>query len=177
MKWYTICYEFTHSQHLKMWNYNLKNCKRDLRASKIVIFLVFAKFFWSKGEKCNFACAACVCIWIHMAYCIYALYAQRGEGCRRLSLCSRASLTWVSPSWRSVKAVPSAEDSSDRRSDFSGRTEELTRALLEACHLLYASLNTCEYQKSLGMLVRRKTNTCIVSRIHKFTNLAGGERN
>lgn len=55
-----------------------------------------------------------------------------------------------------MKAVPSAQDSSDRRSDFSGRTEELTQTLTEGCHLLYASLNTCEYQKPLGTLVREE---------------------
>lgn len=110
---------------------------------------------------------------------VYIHFKHSGEeGCRSLSLCSRASLTWVSPSWRSMKAVPSAEDSSDRRSDFRSRTEELTQTLVEGCHLLYASLNTCEYQKPLGIFVRKKKrNACTVSRIHKFTNLAGGESN
>lgn len=85
-------------------------------------------------------------IW-HTAACTFCTAA------RSLSPCSRASLTWVSPSWRSVKAVLSAEDSSDRRSDSYSRTEELAPAPAQGCQLPHTSLHTCEHHQLLGTLV------------------------
>ena len=97
------------------------------------------------------------------------------QGCRSLSHCAPGH-HWHEchlheGAWElfPVQRIPS-----DRRSDFRSRTEELTQTLVEGCHLPDASLNTCEYRKPLGILVKvkkrkEKKNTCTVSRIYKFS--------
>lgn len=168
LKWHHTlsAMNYIQSKHWEMWKHDLKHLKGT--RNDLMISLVVAKFFSHVSVKrvmveneelaqLYLSLVQSVCESGYIWHTVYMHFMHSGEeGCRSLSLCSRASLTWVSPSWRSVKAVPSAQDSSDRRSDSRGRTEELTQTLVEGCHLLNTSLNTCEYQKPLGTLVRRK---------------------
>lgn len=48
------------------------------RAHEGVIF--FAKFFWSKGEKCNVACAACVSASGYIWRTVYMHFMRSGGG-------------------------------------------------------------------------------------------------